>query len=120
MSAIGRPFYTAQATIWPLIGKSTDGYNKSIYGLPVTFACDYGTEKKINRYKDDTNVEFTAKLTIWHEDYPDAKRGDYVAIGAFTESSPLDVEDADEVRTILNYGNTLDRNDIPDYAIITG
>lgn len=118
MSAVARWSYTAQATIWPMIGKSTDGYNQSIYGLPVTFACDYGAEAKT--YKDDFGNEFISKITIWHEDYPDAKRGDCVAVGAFTESSPLDVEEADEVRTILNYGNTLDRNDTPDYAIITG
>lgn len=116
MSSVARWSYTAKATIWPLLGKNE--YHEAIYGAPISFSCDYGSEAKT--YKDSIGVEFVSRLTIWHDGYPEAKRGDYVAIGVFTESSPIDVTESDEVRTILNYGNTLDRNDKPDYAIITG
>lgn len=118
MSSAARWSYTAKATIWPRVGNSTDGYNEPIYGAPVTFVCDYGSESKA--YRDTVGVEFVSRITIWHEGYPEAKRGDYVAIGEFTDSSPFDVQGSDEVRVIINDGNTLDRSDKPDYKIITG
>lgn len=116
MSTVANWSYTAMATIWPLLGK--DEYNQSTYGSPVSFHCNYGSEAKT--YKDSSGLEFVSRITLWHEDYPEAKRGDYVAIGVFTDLNPIDVIGSDEVRTILNYGNTLDRSDKPDYAIITG
>jgi len=113
LSSIASWSYTATATIWRRIrdadGSDTDGGGQP-YGweAPIAILCDYqgGLSAKIG----DLGRE------IWSE-YAEAKEGDYILIGASTDTAPPD--EADEIRQVIRYADTFERL-ADDYAILTG
>ena len=40
-------------------------------------------------------------------------------LGTITTADPL-AAGADQIKNVVNYGNTLNRNDLPDFALVTG
>lgn len=114
MTAIARFSYTQPCTIWRLTGK--DKYGKPTYAAPEPLMCDYGFDKDLNT--GATGNEIAQKNTFWTE-YQDASVGDFIMIGTITEPEPLSAG-ADQIRNVVNYGNTFDRNDLPDFALVTG
>lgn len=106
--------YTTTATIWKAGAK--DEYGEASYESPVVINCDYGLLGKT--VYDAKGTEFVEKNTYWTE-YATAKAGDYILLGTHTETDPLEVN-ADEIRSVMNYGNALNRSELPDYAIVTG
>lgn len=82
--------------------------------MPIAILCDYqgGLSAKIG----DLGREIVVKNTIWSE-YAEAKEGDYILIGASTDTAPPD--EADEIRQVIRYADTFERL-ADDYAILTG
>ena len=113
MTAIARFSYTQPCTIWHQTGK--DKYGKPAFGEPVALLCDYGFDK--NNMTDVKGNEIVQKNTFWTE-YTDAKVGDYIMIGTVTEVDPL-VAGANQILNVINYGNTFNRAEPPDFALVT-
>lgn len=113
MSSLAAWSYTAVATLWPLLGRA-DWTQEPIYGPPVPFACDYGSQAKVMR--DDKGDEFTALLSIYTE-RAGIKRGDWVLIGASTVADPV-AAGAREVRAVERFADTFERS-ADDYLIGT-
>lgn len=114
MTAIARFSYTQPCTIWHKTGQ-TDKYGKAVFGLPVSLLCDYGFDE--NNQKDAKGNEIVQKNTFWTE-YQGAKIGDYIMIGTVTNPDPL-AAGANEILNVKNDGNTFDRTDLPDFALVT-
>lgn len=113
MTAIARFSYTQPCTIWPLTGK--DKYGRPTFGTPVALLCDYGFDK--NNSTDVKGNEIVQKNTFWTE-YQGAKIGDYIMLGTITNPDPL-AASANQILNVKNYGNTFDRTDLPDFALVT-
>lgn len=113
MTIIARWSYTQPCTIWHVLGK--DKYGKPTLSSPATIMCDYGFNK--DNTIDAKGNEIVQKNTFWTE-YQNAKIGDYIVIGESTESDPQDAE-AQEILNVINYGNTFDRSDFPDFELVT-
>lgn len=113
MTEIARFSYTQPCTIWHLTGK--DKYGKPAFGAPVSLLCDYGFDK--NNSTDSKGNEIVQKNTFWTE-YQLGKVGDYIMIGTVTNPDPL-ASGANQILNVKNYGNTFDRNDLPDFALVT-
>jgi hypothetical protein len=62
-------------------------------------------------------TEIAVKNTFWSE-CSEAKRGDYILIGASTDADPINAG-ADEVMMVIRYADTFERI-ADDYAILTG
>ena len=114
MSAIARWSYTQPCTIWRLTGK--DKYGKPTFSTPESLMCDYGFDKNLTT--GTAGNEIAQKNTFWTE-YQNASVGDFIMLGTITTADPL-AAGADQIRNVVNYGNTLDRNDLPDFALVTG
>ncbi|MBO6227490.1 MAG: hypothetical protein J6N68_07485 [Shewanella sp.] len=114
MTSVANWSYTTTATVWKK--GAADEYGQYEYGSPLVIACDYGLLGKT--VFDEKGVEFVEKNTFWTE-YANAVPGDFILLGTHTGLDPLEVG-ADEVRSVLNYGNTLNRAEAPDFAIVTG
>lgn len=106
--------YTLPATIWKKGAK--DEYGQYEYAAPVSFLCDFGLLGKT--VYDAKGIEFVEKNTFWTE-YANAAAGDYILLGTHTETDPLEVN-ADEIRSVMNYGNTLNRAELSDFMLVTG
>lgn len=78
--------------------------------------CDYGFDKNLTT--GTAGNEIAQKNTFWTE-YQNASVGDFIMLGTITSADPL-AAGADQIRNVVNYGNTLDRNDLPDFALVTG
>lgn len=116
MTELARWSYTAPLTIWRALANGKDKFGDPVSGYeqPEVIYGDYqgGLARGI------TGIgEIVAKDTYWTE-YPDAQVGDYIARGVFTTIDPLSAG-ADEIRAIVRYADTFER-DRDDYALITG
>lgn len=113
MSSTANWSYTATATHWATIGY--DGITGGTsYAAPVTFQCDYSAESKLMR--DANGDEFVSRQIIYTE-RSTIKPGDFVAIGSFTESSPISAG-ALEVRAVNRYADTFKRQ-ADDFKVVT-
>lgn len=116
MSSIANWSYTAKATIWALIPGQQDRWGKNVYAAPVTFFCDYGSKSKRQREAPAMGAELIVNQYVWTE-YADAKIGDRLVIGEYTDAYP--VEHADTVVDIGRDADTFERL-ADDYEIGTG
>lgn len=118
MSNVANWSYTARATLWPLTG--TDRWGKPEYGPPVSFWCDYGSKKKRDRTSSASSramgAELLVNMYVWTE-YADAKVGDRLVIGEFTD--PLPVQQSNAVAYVDRDADTFERL-ADDYEIGTG
>lgn len=114
MSATANWSYTAPCTIWKSLGNDEYGDLRG-WSTPLVIMCDYqgGLSAKIG----DIGTEITVKNTFWTE-YSEARKGDYMLIGASTASDPV-AAGADEVMQVIRYADTFDRL-ADDHAILTG
>ncbi|MDR7940396.1 hypothetical protein RIU82_10645 [Enterobacter soli] len=115
MSSVANWSYTATATIWRKVGGNDEIGDPMGYAEPEQILCDYegGLSKKLA----SLGAEIVVKNTVWTE-FALAAAGDYLLIGASDEPDPV-VAGADEVRQVIRYGDTFDRQ-VDDYAILTG
>lgn len=106
--------YTAPCTIWKNLGVSDAGDSLG-FAAPLVIMCDYqgGLSAKLG----SIGTEIVVKNTFWSE-FSEAKKGDYLLIGASTEPDPL-VAGADEVMQSIRYADTFERI-VDDWAILTG
>ncbi|RKQ38398.1 hypothetical protein [Enterobacter sp. R1(2018)] len=115
MSATANWSYTATATIWRKL-EGNDEYGDPLgYAEPEQIMVDYegGLSKRIG----SLGAEIVVKNTIWTE-FTGAAAGDYILIGTSTDADPLNAG-ADEVRQVIRYADTFERQ-ADDYAVITG
>lgn len=110
--------YTTTATIWKKGAKNE--YNEFEYAAPVTISCDYGFVSGNTQGAVIAAIgrEVIVKNTFWTE-YADTVAGDYILLGISTLASPIEAE-ADEIIVVTNYGNTLSREELPDFMLVTG
>ena len=113
MTSIARFSYTQPCTIWHKTG--ADKYGKPTFGAPVEIMCDYGFNADIST--DAKGNEIVQKNTFWTE-YVGAKVGDYIMIGASVVADPL-TAGANQIINAINYGNTFNRTEPPDFALVT-
>jgi len=114
MSSLASWSYTAECTIWRSLG--INEYGDSLgWSVPEVIMADYqgGLSARIG----SIGTEIVVKNTFWSE-FSEAKKGDYLLIGASAEPDPL-VAGADEVMQVIRYADTFERS-ADDYAIITG
>lgn len=118
MTSIARFSYTQPATVWhrqepdeddPM---SVDGG----FSAPISILCDYGFNAKV--MTDQSGNEIVAKDTYWTE-YVGIRENDYIMLGVQTETDPV-AAGAQKVLNVINYGNTFQRSEPPDFAIMTG
>lgn len=114
MSAIANWSYTARATVWPLIGRD-DKTGKPTFGIPIVIDCGYGVQSKT--VIDSTGKQFTAALTLYTE-WPDGKRGDYIAVGEYLLANDPLAAGGREIRMVERYEDTFERI-ADDYALVT-
>lgn len=114
MSAVANWSYTARATVWPLIGRD-DKTGKLTFGLPVVIDCGYGCESKT--VFDGNGRQLVSNLTVYTE-WPDGKRGDYVALGEYLLATDPLAAKAREVAIVERYEDTFGRV-ADDYALVT-
>lgn len=113
MSAAASWSYSAVATLWAL--QSRAGWSGALqFAAPVAIACDYTSDSK--RMTDDAGQEFVSNLVLYTE-RAGIKQGDRVLIGASTAADPI-AAGAVEVRRVMRYGDTLDRQ-ADDYMVAT-
>lgn len=115
MTSIAKWSYVHKCTIWRKTG-TTGGYNKPVFSEPEFIMCDYGFNADLST--DSKGNEIVQKNTFWTE-YQLAGIGDYIVLGESSELDPLEAN-ADQVLNVINYGNTLDINGLPDFALVTG
>lgn len=113
MTSIARFSYTQPCTIWHKTG--ADKYGKPTFGAPVEIMCDYGFNADIST--DAKGNEIVQKNTFWTE-YVGAKVGDYIMIGASVVADPL-AAGANQILNVINHGNTFNRAEPPDFALVT-
>ncbi|WP_421532024.1 hypothetical protein [Lelliottia amnigena] len=115
MSSVANWSYTATATIWRKVGGNDEIGDPIGYADPEQILVDYegGLSKRIG----SLGAEIVVKNTVWTE-FALAAAGDYLLIGASTETDPV-VAGADEVRQVIRYADTFERL-ADDYAILTG
>lgn len=118
MTSVANWSYTATATVWKK--GAVNEYNEYEYAAPVVIACDYGfvSGNTQNAVLSAIGREVVIKNTFWTE-YADAVAGDMILIGSHSESDPIQIN-ADEIIVVTNYGNTLSREEVPDYMLVTG
>lgn len=104
MSSAASWSYTAEATHWPLQGRS-DWSGARTFGAPVVFPCDYKASSE--RRTDARGQEFVARQTIYTE-RASIEPGDMVLIGAHTGADPV-AAGAQEVRLVTRNADTLER-----------
>lgn len=112
MSAAAAWANTATATLWALLSRG-DWSGAPQFAAPVTISCDYTTDSK--RLVDDAGQEFVSNLVIYTE-RAGIKQGDRILIGA-SAGDPV-AAGAVEVRRVMRYGDTLDRQ-ADDYMVAT-
>lgn len=88
MSSVANWSYTARATIWPFI-RLDDRWGKAVYGPPVSFDCDYGSKRKRRHERPVMGDALVINMYVWTE-YADAKVGDRLVIGEFTDAEPVE------------------------------
>jgi len=113
MSSIASWSYSAQATLWPWLGRADWG-GVETFGPPVVIACDYSAESK--RMTDAKGVEFTTRQILYTE-RADIKQGDRVLIGVSAVADPI-VAGAFEVRSVLRNADTFERV-ADDFEVVT-
>lgn len=113
MTSLANWSYTQPCTIWHKTG--ADKYGKPTFGAPVEIMCDYGFNADIST--DAKGNEIVQKNTFWTE-YVGAKVGDYIMIGASVVADPL-TAGANQILNVINYGNTFQRAEPPDFALVT-
>lgn len=113
MTSLANWSYTQPCTIWHKTG--ADKYGKPTFGTPVEIMCDYGFNADIST--DAKGNEIVQKNTFWTE-YVGAKVGDYIMIGTVIGADPL-VAGANQILNVINHGNTFQRSEPPDFALIT-
>lgn len=113
MTSLANWSYTQPCTIWHKSG--TDKYGKPTFDAPVSIMCDYGFNDDVST--DAKGNEIVQKNTFWTE-HTGAKVGDYIMIGTVTEADPL-AAGANQILNVINYGNTFNRAEPPDFALIT-
>lgn len=113
MTSLANWSYTQPCTIWHKTG--ADKYGKPTFGAPVEIMCDYGFNADIST--DAKGNEIVQKNTFWTE-YVGAKVGDYIMIGASVVADPL-TAGANQILNVINYGNTFNRAEPPDFALVT-
>lgn len=113
MTSLANWSYTQPCTIWHKTG--ADKYGKPTFGAPVEIMCDYGFNADIST--DAKGNEIVQKNTFWTE-YVGAKVGDYIMIGVSVVADPL-AAGANQILNVINYGNTFQRAEPPDFALVT-
>ena len=113
MTSLANWSYTQPCTIWHKTG--TDKYGKPTFGAPVAIMCDYGFNADVST--DAKGNEIVQKNTFCTE-YVGAKTGDYIMIGAVTGTDPL-AAGANQILNVIDYGNTFNRAEPPDFALVT-
>ncbi len=113
MTSLANWSYTQPCTIWHKTG--ADKYGKPTFGAPVEIMCDYGFNADIST--DAKGNEIVQKNTFWTE-YVGVKVGDYIMIGASVVADPL-TAGANQILNVINYGNTFQRAEPPDFALVT-
>ena len=113
MTSLANWSYTQPCTIWHKSG--TDKYGKPTFDAPVSIMCDYGLNDDVST--DAKGNEIVQKNTFWTE-YTGANVGDYIMIGTVTEADPL-AAGANQILNVINYGNTFQRSEPPDFALVT-
>lgn len=113
MTSLANWSYTQPCTIWHKTG--ADKYGKPTFGAPVEIMCDYGFNADIST--DAKGNEIVQKNTFWTE-YVGAKVGDYIMIGVSVVADPL-AAGANQILNVINYGNTFQRTEPPDFALVT-
>lgn len=114
MTSIASFSYTQPCTIWHKISADKYGGNP-VFSTPIHIMCDYGFNADVST--DAKGNEIVQKNTFWTE-YVGAKTGDYIMIGTVAGADPL-VAGANQILNVINYGNTFDRTEPPDFALIT-
>ncbi|WP_312999639.1 hypothetical protein [Leclercia sp.] len=92
-----------------------DKYGQSQYSAPIAIMCDYGLNDAIAA--SNQGSERNARNTFWTE-YAGADIGDFIIVGASDAMSPL-AASAQQILNVINYGNTFNRAESPDFALIT-
>lgn len=105
MSAAANWSFTAQATLWPWLGRD-DWSGVESFGPPVVIACDYSA--KAERRTDGRGVEFVSRQLIYTE-RADIKQQDRILIGDHSGQVDPIAAGALEVRAVQRYGDTFDR-----------
>lgn len=113
MTDIARWSYTQPCTIWHLTGK--DKYGAPTFSAPESIMCDYGFDK--NTSTDSKGNEIVQKNTFWTE-HQNGKVGDYIMLGIVSGADPVSAG-ANQILNVKNYGNTFNRADLPDFALVT-
>ena len=108
MTSLANWSYTQPCTIWHKTG--TDKYGKPTFGAPVSIMCDYG-------FNADVSTDAKGNEIVRTE-YVGAKTGDYIIIGAISGTDPL-LAGANQILNVINYGNTFNRSEPPDFALVT-
>lgn len=113
MSSITEWTYTEPCTVWRKT--EADKYGKPTFSAPEIILCDYGFNSDVKT--DAKGNEINQKNTFWTE-FPGAGIGDYILLGESALANPIEAG-ADEILNKINYGNTLDRDELPDFALVT-
>lgn len=118
MTSVANWSYTTTATVWKK--GSPDEYGQYLYDNPVVIACDYGfvSGNTQNAVLSAIGREVVIKNTFWTE-YANAVAGDMILLGEHAGLNPLELG-ADEIIVVTNYGNTLAREELPDFMLVTG
>lgn len=124
MSSVARFSYTAPITLWRVTGID-DWTGQKTFSAPVFIWGDYSvkSEKRVDRNGNDfiSVQNIYTELSTENGSYlPVAKPndGDFILVNVHSsEVSPVNAG-AMEIRSVLDYGDTLERS-APDYLIIT-
>lgn len=114
MTSLANWSYSQPCTLWKAMGK--DKYGQPQFSAPIAIMCDYGLNAAIAASAQGS--EQNARNTFWTE-YAEASIGDFIIVGASDETSPP-MANAQQILNVINYGNTFDRAEPPDFALITG
>lgn len=114
MSSAARWSYTAKATIWPALPRSSEWDGGTTFAAPVVIDCDYSSEAKLMR--DAKGQEFLSVLTVYTE-HASGKADDMLALGDHSASSSP-TADARPVRVVKRDSDTFERK-ADDFTLVT-